>query len=579
MSARRKWAEPERPLALARYPDASWDAEAGLWREGEFWFDEHAAGQAARFFPERLVLTTGEWSGRPFILEPWQEHDIIRPLFGWKRADGTRRYRRCYVWIARKNGKTELAAGIALLMLLGDGEPGGQVFSIASEKDQARIVTDKAIVMVDRSGALQAPAPDGPGLETWNDLIYWPGGNASFRPLSGKPKGKHGLNMSGLIGDEVHEWPNGDLYRFVHDSAASRRQPLEVMISTAGVKGSYGEQVWLDCQAILRGDVSDPATLVMVYAPGEDDDWQSPETWKKANPNWGLSVKVESFMEDFRRAQPLPREENDFKRYRLNMWTEQMVRWLPIDAVNDEGKRFGWDHCKGPRTWQELEHALDGLRCFGGLDLSGTQDLSSLVWWFPVQPGLDVPTVLARFWKPADVLKAHAKRDRVPYDRYERDGALFVTPGNVIDHEAIREQVKADASRFRLAFYGVTDRKADEGGIAVDRYDATETIVKLNGENLPVVPFGQGFVSMSGPSKALERLVLSNGFHHGNHPLLRQHARSVAISTDAAGNIKPDKEKATQRIDGIAALVMSLGIAAKDREETTVTGSDAIMVL
>lgn len=559
MAAARKWAEPERPLALQRklYRDAWWDDAEGCWRDGDYRYDERAADAAVRFFATRLRLTEGEWAGRPFLLEDWQEHDIVRPLFGWKRADGTRRYRRCYIWVARKNGKTELAAGIALLMLLGDGEMGGQVFSIASEKEQASIVFNKATAMVAYSPELSEH------LDTLKSAIYCPSLNGSFRPLSGKPQGKHGLNMSGLVGDEVHEWKSGDLYTFVHDSAAARRQPLEVMISTAGVKGSHGEEVYNECLAILSGEIEDPSTLVVIYAAANDDDWEDEATWLKANPNWGKSVKPETFREDFKRARQSPRVENDFRRYKLNQWTDQAVRWLPIDAVDDDGKRFGWDHCVGPTPWNELEAKLLGKRCFGGLDLSATQDLSALEWWFPIQDGITTPIVLSRFWKPRDLIKAHGLRDKVPYADLVKQGALLTTPGNVIDHGAIRAQVIADASLFKVAFYG-EKREAHQGGLAIDRFDATETIVQLDGEGLPVVPFGQGFVSMSGPAKELERLVLSNGFHHGGHPVLRRHAQAVAVEQDAAGNIKPSKKYSTQRIDGIAGLTMALGIAAHD---------------
>lgn len=548
-------AAPPRPEALKRYPKAKWDGE--VWREGPFWYDERAAEKAAGFFPKYLRLTTGEWAGKPFHLEGWQEHDIVRPLFGWKRADGTRRYRRCFVWVARKNGKTELAAGIALLMLLGDAEQAGEVYSIASEGAQAAIVFNKAASMVAYSPTLSNL------LESLKYSIYCPQLNAAFKALSGKPKGKHGLNMSGLVGDEVHEWPNGDLYTFVHDSAASRRQPLEVMISTAGVKGTHGEEVWKECEALLAGDVEDDETLVIVYAAANDDDWKAEATWRKANPNYGKTVKTAAFLADFNRAQQIPRLENDFKRYRLNMWTEQLVRWLPIDAKDDKGKAFGWNECIGPVPWKELEARLAGLRCYGGLDLSAVQDLSALVWWFPIQPGLEKPALLARFWKPADLLKEHGKRDRLPYEDWAKQGALLTTEGNVIDHEAIRLQVIRDASIFKVAHMGQPP-STEVGGIAIDRFDATETLVKLMGEGLPVVKFGQGFVSMSGPAKELERLVLANGFHHGGHPVLARHARAVAIQTDPAGNIKPAKDKSSQRIDGIVALCMALGIAAKD---------------
>lgn len=554
-----KVAAPKRPLALRAkaYKAAWWDASASLWRDGDYWYDVKAADAAVRFFATRLKLTEGEWAGKPFILEDWQEHDIVRPLFGWKRADGARRYRRCYIWVARKNGKTELAAGLALLMLMGDGEMGGQVFSIASEKEQASIVFNKATAMVAYSPFL------GEHLDTLKTAIYCQSLNGSFRPLSGKPQGKHGLNMSGLVGDEIHEWKSPDLYTFVHDSAAARRQPLEILISTAGVKGTHGEEVWDECQQLLNGEIEDPATMVVVYAADADDDWTKEETWRKANPNWGKSVKTDTFAEEFKRARQLPRLEADFRRYKLNQWTDQDVRWLPINSMDDEGRPFGWDHCIGPVDWKDLRLRLKGLRCFGGLDLSAVQDLSALSWWFPIQPGLDTPVWLPRFWKPRDLLKAHEERDKVPYRKMVEEGSLQTTPGNVIDHQAIRAQVLADAEFFQIAFIN-EKRETNQGGLAVDRFDATETIVRLNDENIPALPFGQGFVSMSGPAKELERLVLANAFHHGGHPLLRRHAQAVAVETDAAGNIKPSKAKSTQRIDGIVSGVMAIGISAQD---------------
>ncbi len=380
--------------------------------------------------------------------------------------------------------------------------------------------------------------------------------------------------MSGLIGDEIHEWPNGDLYTFVHDSAAARRQPLEFLISTAGQKGTHGEEVYKESQAIKAGDIDDPETLVVIYAPHEDDDWTEEATWRKANPNFGRSVKIEPFMADFKRARQLPRLENDFKRYRLNMWTDQAVRWLPINSVDDEGRRFGWDHCIGPIAWNAPGFAerLKGKTCFGGLDLSSTTDISALVWWFPIQPGLDVPVVLPRFWKPRDLVKEHTKRDRVPYDRLIKEKALFDTPGNVVDYAFIEKQILDDAEMFRIAHYGNQEREAHEGGLAIDRFNATGTAVRLQQEGIPVVMFGQGFLSLSAPAKELERLVMCNGFHQGGHPLLRRHAQSVAVEVDAVENIKPTKAKSNGRIDGIAALVNALGIAGKGEKQSGQSG-------
>jgi phage terminase large subunit-like protein len=548
-------AAKKRPRGVTK--NAAWDKKRKVWREGIFWFDESAADKAAAFFPDHLRLTTAEWAGQPFVLADWQEIEIIRPLFGWKRENGTRRYRRCYVWVPRKNGKTELAAGIALLMLVGDAEDGGEVYCIASEKDQARIVFDKSTSMVARSPML------GNLLSCFTTSIYCPALNASIKPLSGKPQGKHGFNASGLIGDEIHEWKSGELYLYIHDSSSARRQPLEFLISTAGKKGGYGEEIYDECVKIRDGVQDDPETLVVIYAADPEDDWTDPKIWAKANPNLDKTIKLDRVHADCKQARQLPRLENAFKQFRLNVWTEQAVKWLPIDAVDDEGRRYGWDHCIGPVPWQKLDELMKHKLCFGGLDLSSTNDLSALVWWFPIQDGLEIPVAIARFWKPADLIKAHAKRDKLPYERWVKEQAIVATPGNVVDYAFIQEQIYRDAENFKIAYYGQQKREAHEGGLAIDRYNATETAVKLGQEGLPVVLYGQGFVSMSPPAKELERLVLCNGFHHGGHPVLRRHAQVVAIEEDAAGNIKPAKNKTAERIDGIPAFCNALGIAAK----------------
>ncbi|RVD13559.1 terminase large subunit [Mesorhizobium sp. M7A.F.Ca.ET.027.02.1.1] len=541
--------------------DAAWSHDRQAWCVGVYWFDEVAADKAVAFFPKHLCFTKGEWAGRPFELEAWQANDIVRPVFGWKRPDGTRRYRRVYVWVPRKNGKTELAAGIALLVLLGDGELGGEVYSIASHEGQARLVFNQAATMAGKSATLSND------LVCLKSSIYCAQLNAGFKPLSGKAGGKHGFSASGLIGDEIHEWVSGDLYQFVHDSEDARRQPLEFLISTAGKKGTYGEEVWDECQKILDGTFEDPETLVIVYAADPEDDWQSEKTWHKANPNLGVSKKLDTMRTNARRARQLPRLENHFKNYHLNLWTEQAVRWLPIDAVDDDGNKFGWDHCAGPVPWKDLEAKLQHKRCFGGLDLSAVVDLSALVWWFPIQKDLPVPVMLARFFKPAALIKEHGRRDKLPYDKWVQEGAITATPGNVVDYAFIQEQIYRDAERFRIAHVGNHDLQPGEGGLAIDRWNATETAVKLQQEGLPVVLFGQGYASMSPPAKELERLVLCNGFHHGGHPVLRRHAQVVAVEMDAADNIKPAKNKSTERVDGIVAGTMAIGIATKDKGE------------
>ncbi|WP_300009711.1 terminase TerL endonuclease subunit [uncultured Roseobacter sp.] len=537
---------------------AIWDADRNVWVSGEYWFDESAAQAAVDFFPQYLRLTSGEWSGKPFELEDWQQDEIVRPLFGWKRPDGTRRFRRCYVWVPRKNGKTELAAGIALLMLLGDAEDGGEVYSIAADKDQAKIVFDKATAMVGKSDVLNDD------LVCLKTAIYCGALNASFKPLSGSGKGKHGMAASGLIGDEIHEWPNGDLYQFMHDSQGNRRQPLEFLISTAGKKGGYGSEIFDECEKIIDGVLDDPETLVVIYAADEQDDWTQETTWFKANPNLGVSKKLETMRSDARRALQSPRLENSFKAYHLNIWSEQAVRWLPIDMADDTGRRFGWKYCAGPVGWKSLEFELVGKRCFSGIDLSSINDLTALIHWFPVQQGLDVPAIVARFFKPHDLVEEHRKRDKLPYDLWAKNGALLTTPGNVVDYAFLKQTLFDDAERFEIE------------NIGVDRYNATQTTIEIAQEGLPIEYFQQGFISMSPPSKELERLVMSNALHHGDHPILARHAQVVAVDEDPAGNIKPTKAKSTQRIDGIVGLVNAIGVASRDEGDAGKLTSEKI---
>lgn len=524
--------QPARPAAVRE--KAVWNADAGRWEDGPYWYDQRAADAAVSFFHKHLRFTEGQWAGQPFLLEPWQEHDIIRPTFGWKRADGTRQYRRVICWVPRKNGKTELAAGVSLLTLLGDGEQGGQVYSIAKDKDQARLVFSKAGAMVNLSPDLSAL------LEPFKTSIYCAELNASFKPLSGNAGGKHGLSMSGLIGDEIHEWPSGDLYTFVHQSSGARRQPLEFLISTAGQRIGFGWETWEYCIKVRDGVVSDDQTLVIIYAADPAADWTLEETWRSANPNYDVSVKADYLRAECLRAQESPRHENDFKRYHLNLWTEQAVRWLPMDR---------WRELTGNVPWEEMAEANRGRRCFGGVDLAATTDLTASVLVFPPDDDVKVWRFLPRFFVPSEAIANRVRRDRVPYDKWARSGALIATEGNVVDYDFVKTQILADAEMFQIERFGF------------DPFNALQVMIQLGGEGLPTEKVRQGFLSLSGPSKELERLLLSGMFEHGGHPILDWCASNVAIEMDAAGNIKPSKSKSTERIDGIAALVTALALA------------------
>lgn len=501
---------------------------------GDLWFDETAADAAAAFFPKYLRHTEGEWYGEPFELAPWQRQ-WVREVFGWKRADGTRRYRLAYLVVGRKNGKTELAAGVALLMLIGDGEFGGQGYALAVDKEQARIVFHKASLMVQLNPAL------GRLIEALKTSLYCPELAASFRPLSSRPATKHGFSPSFAIADETHEYPDGELVDVVHKGTGARRQPLEVFITTAGIRNyGYGWQLHQRALKVRDGVIDDPSMHVAIYAADPDDDWTAEETWRKANPSLGVTIKLDYLREECARAREAPRAENDFRRFHLNQWVEQAQRWLPLDR---------WDACAGPHPWGELAAAMAGRRCFSAVDLSTKVDLTALMHAFePIEEG-DPWVLVPRLFMPADNIARRVERDRVPYDDWIRRGAIVATPGNVLDYAFVEHALLEDAGRFEIA------------EVAFDPWNAMQFAVRMQEEGLKLVEFRQGYASMSGPAKDFEAMVLGGKLAHGGHPVLRWMASNVAIASDPAGNIKPAKDRSSERIDGIVAAIMAYGRA------------------
>ena len=535
---------PDDLAAIAERPECGWVTRewTRLAIAGRV-YDRAAADAAAAFFPSWLRLTDGEWAGRPFILSPWQEASV-RIAFGLKNTDGLRAIRRVLMWVPRKNGKTELLAGVSLLALLGDGEFGGQAYALATDEKQAKIVFGKAATMVRMSPGLSSH------LEVLAKAIYSPQLNAAFRPLSGNPTGKHGMSASFIGGDEMHEWPDERLYTFVHQSVAARRQPLEWLISTAGIRGrGFGWTLFEESERIVSGLVEDPESLVVIYAAGADDDWSNEENWVKANPNIGTSPKWAYLRSEFKRAKESPRLENDFRRYHLNQWTEQAVRWLALD-VWDENKASDWRDITG------FDHRL----AYAGLDLSSTSDITAFVLLFPPREPGERWRIVPKFWVPAESIELRARRDRVPYDLWQRQSAIEPTEGNVVDYAAVEAAVKDAFKRY------------DIRRLAVDPYNATRTVQALQDEmGQDRVHFlRQGFLSLSAPTKELERLVLGRSFDHGGHPVLRWMAGNVAVSNDAAGNLKPAKDRSTEKIDGIAALVNALGASMAGGPSTIV---------
>ncbi|CCG42174.1 Terminase [Magnetospirillum molischianum DSM 120] len=517
------------------------------------WFDHKAADAAVAFFTTYLRHTEAEWYNRPFVLTPWQT-ELVRQIFGWKRGDKTRLIRQVYLEVPRKNGKTEFAAGLSLLVLVADSEFGGQGYSMAVNKEQAGIVFKKAGVMAALSPALSKV------LEVYTTSIYCPELISSFQPLSRSAGSKHGFSPNFAIADELHEWPDGALHDVVHKGTAARRQPLEILITTAGSPGvGYGWELHEYAEQVLAGAIIDPTFLARIFAADPSDDWTSPATWAKANPNYGISVKPDYLASEVAKAQGNTRKIGDFKRYHLNIWNDQATGGLPMEA---------W--AETPVQLVTLE-SLRGRRCWGGLDLSSTTDITALSL---VAESLTVPggyDAWWHFWIPADGLEERCKRDRVPFDRWIDAGWVTATEGNIVDYDVVRATITGAVEHDQAPSPALIEI-VDLVELAIDRWNATQITTQLTTDGVVVVPFGQGFASMSAPTKELERLITGRLFNHGGNPVARWMAGCTRIQADTADNIKPvkpDRRKSIKRIDGIVAAIMALGraIAPPDEDE------------
>lgn len=534
-----------------------------LWRPkpAGAYYDNAIAEAAVAFFPNYCRLTTDEWAGRPFTLQPWQADWIIRPAFGWKREDGTRLYRRVIIWIPRKNGKTELMAGVSHALLLGDAVPGAECYSIASSGDQAKLLFDVASSMVTYSPELAEQ------YEVFEESLFVRATLSKFEALTGKPRGKHGLKTTYLFGDEIHEWSDNRLYTYVRQAMKSRREPMEWLISTAGVEQGYGLDLWTESVGICEGSFDDPETLVVVWCAPQDPkaelDVSDEKVWREANPNFGISVRRDAIIKEAREASQSTRAENDFKRYSLNIWVGQEERWLPMTS---------WNACAvgGPEAWREIEQRMTGRACVGGLDLASTKDFNALVWWFPPESDDERWVLLPRFWWPKVSMKLAAAKSRVPFESWEKIGAFTATPGNAADHKAIEEQIEQDCSRFKVQ------------GLGIDLFNAHSVATNLADKKVPVELVRFGMLSMSAPSKLLERLVLEERLDHGGHPVMKWMASNAAIRRDKNDNYMPSKDGSANKIDGIAAGVMGLAMASKEpppRSHLAETGELLILPL
>jgi phage terminase large subunit-like protein len=497
-------------------------------------YNKDAADTAVSFI-NCLKHTKGEWYGQSFELIDWQEQ-IVRDVFGIMKPNGYRQLNTAYIEIAKKQGKSELAAAIALLLTCGDYEHGGEVYGCASDRQQASIVFDVAVEMVEQCPALKARIKP---VLSQKRLVYKPLGSF-YQVLSAEAYTKHGLNVHGVVFDELHAQPNRQLFDVMtHGSGDARKQPLYFLITTAGNDPhSICYEVHQKAKDILEGRKVDPTFYPVIYGAEEADDWTDPKVWAKANPSMGITVDIEKIQIACESAKQNPAEENLFRQLRLNQWVKQSVRWMPMEK---------WDKC----SFAVDPESLIGRQCYGGLDLSSTTDITAFVLVFPPEYEDDKYIVLPYFWIPEDNLDLRVRRDHVPYDIWEKQEYLKTTEGNVVHYGFIEKFIEELGEKYNIR------------EIAFDRWGAVQMVQNLEGLGLTVVPFGQGFKDMSPPTKELMKLTLEGKIAHGGHPVLRWMMDNIFIRTDPAGNIKPDKEKSTEKIDGTVATIMALDRAIR----------------
>lgn len=501
-------------------------------------YDKAKADRAVKFI-ENLCHTKGKWAGTRFWLLPWQEQ-LIRDIFGIVKPDGNRQFRTAFIEICKKVGKSELAAAVALYLLYADNEPSAEVYGAAADRQQASIVFDVAKQMVEMSPALMKRSK----LMAATKRIVNYGNAGYYQVLSAEVGGKHGFSVSGLVFDEIHTQPNRQLYDVLTKGSSDARQnPLHFIITTAGTdRHSIAYELHTKAVDILEGRRVDPTFYPVVYGLKDDEDWEDEANWYNVNPSLGYTVDIERLRDAYREAKQNPADEITFKWLRMNMWVSSTTAWIP-DSIFMKGA-----------DPVDME-ALEGRECYAGLDLSSTGDITALVLMFPPRDEDEKYILVPYFWIPEETIPQRVKQASVPYGVWEKQGYLLSTEGNVIHYDFIEQFINQLAEKYHIL------------EIAVDRWNATQMIQNLEGDGFTMVPFGQGFASMSGPTKDFYRLLMEGQIIHGGHPVLRRMAGNVVIDTDPAGNIKVTKAKSKEKIDGIVAAIMALDRCIRNQAE------------
>jgi phage terminase large subunit-like protein len=517
------------------------------------WFDPVAAQRVIDFFGF-LRHSKGEWTGQAFTLEPWQQF-VVWVLFGWKKADGFRRFNLAYIEVARGNGKTTLLSGIGLYLFFADGEGGAEVYCAATKKDQAKILFSEAERMRAASPALKKR------IQSFRNNMNIPGTASKFEPISADADTQDGLNAHGGIIDEFHMQKTRELLDKIETSMGKRRQPLLFEITTAGHdRTSICWDQHEYAEKILERIKEDDTFFAYIAALDDGDDWQDERVWIKANPCLGTSVKIEELRKKAHKATQNPASINSFLRYRLNKWTSSETAAIRVED---------WRACvgfslEGKDAWAlrcEIEKRFEGRECFIAVDLSSTEDLCCSLKFFPPDAPSDPFVVIPHFWLPEDKLEEKKAEWRMPYDVWQREGFIQTTEGNVIDYDAVEAQVLDDVFRYSVR------------EITFDPWNATQFANNLQRAGIPpekLVKFPQTVAHYAEPTKRLlEVLIPQRKIAHLANPILAWNASNLTVREDPNGSKRPMKGKGRGKIDGMVALLMGYGrfIGSPDSEE------------
>ena len=498
--------------------------------KGEYVFDPHIPDRIEKFFATFLVHSKGTQANKPFVLLDWQK-EIINDLYGtYNRETKLRRYRNGLILIPRKNGKTTLCAGLCLYELI-FGEESGEIIACANNREQAKVIFNAASDFISKSKILSKR------VKVYKNSIYNPKNRSTFKVISREANTALGMNCSMVIFDELLGAPDDALYNSLVTSMGARKQPLMLSISTAGFsKASFLYQLVEHGERVNSGIIKDDTFYAKIYGLKDEDDWTKEETWKKCNPSLGHTISMDFFRTEFNRAKEFPRFELAFKTLYLNAWIDHEKSWIGDTQWMKCGKHIDMSEFKG-------------LKCYAGLDLSSTTDLTALVLCFYKD---DKYHLFAHAFCPEDGIKLRSRKDKVPYELWAQQKHLTPTDGNATDYEYVLKHLTDLSKDYNIE------------SIAVDRWNSTYLTNKLMEAGFNVIAFGQGFSSMSSPTKAMERCVLNESIVHDNNPIFRWCMSNVILKMDPAGNIKPDKAKSRERIDIVVAALMALEECSKN---------------